>query len=232
MANILIKTDKKKEDIASISELIKRSRLKIADIIVPISVGIILLFLSIFVFIPMITSALNSQKEIKEVKGKIEKLKKLEEDILSIDENTLSDDVIIAKKVMPKILKVSDFIYYVDNLATEKNLTTREISAGDSNTGQSLSGSYGVSGPVSYTGSFENVLEFLDEVQNVSPYLIGTSNLELSRSTNDKWTVEINITGYYMPDKSSTDLNIYSDIKKYTTYQDIVDIFKEKAKQL
>jgi len=50
------KTVRKQE---GISEKIKNTRLKIKDLIIPIIVSMILLFISIFVFIPMLKEAFN-----------------------------------------------------------------------------------------------------------------------------------------------------------------------------
>jgi hypothetical protein len=220
------------KELAAISEKINASRLKFSDLAIPIIVGVILLFLSIFVFIPMINSALEYQREIKETDTKIDQMTKVFQQINALDDTQLSEDVILAKSIIPKILKVSDFIYYVDTLAREKGLQIRELSAGDmgGKVAQDSSGA-GVSGPISYQGDYTSVVAFLEEVQNVSPYIIRIQNVEVAALATGMWSISLNVSGYYMADKVG-EINIYKPFKPYTEYQDILDIFKEKAKNL
>ena len=78
------KTIRKQE---GISEKIKNTRLKIKDLIIPIIVSMILLFISIFVFIPMLKEAFNYRTELKAIKSKQEQLIKLKQSIESISED-------------------------------------------------------------------------------------------------------------------------------------------------
>lgn len=216
------------KDIEEVSSLIKKSKLKFSDIAIPIVAGAVLILLSIFLFIPMVSSALEYQTEIKETDSKMETLKKLENSLNSLDEVKLNDDLVVAKRVIPKLLNVSDFIYYVDTLARNKGLTTKEISAGDTTTGTTDNKNLSVSGPVGYSGSYDSIIEFLDEVQTVSPYIIGVKNIEMSRSSNNVWNISLSVSGYYMPDKTSS-IDLYSGFKAYTDYTDVLKIFNEKT---
>lgn len=224
---------KTSKEIAVISEKIKSSRLSFSDLMIPIIVALVLLLLSVFVFVPMINAALKYQEEIKETDIKIEQLNAVQDGLNKIDDNQLSDDIILAKSVIPKILKVSDFIYYVDTLAKQKGLLIRELSAGDmvSKISQTESSGAGVSGPISYVGTYEAVVDFLDEIQNVSPYIIRIQNVEVASLTSGQWSISLNVSGYYMADKMG-EVNIYRPFKAYTEYEDILEIFKEKAKNL
>lgn len=225
--------EKTSKEIGLINEKIKGSRLKFSDLAIPIIVVVVLLFLSIFVFIPMINSAFEYQREIKEVDKKIKQLTSLNTQLASLDQNNLNDTVVLAKGVIPKVLKVTDFIYYIDNLAKEKGLLIKELSAGDM--GGSLfatqSSGAGVSGPVSYEGDYTNVVLFLEEVQSVSPYIVRIQDVEVAHLATEKWRISLNVSGYYMADKSG-DADIYRPFKSYTEYQDILDIFEAKSKNL
>lgn len=181
----------------------------------------------------MINSALEYQNEIKDVDRKIKQLNELDSKLLLLDENQLNDSVILAKSVIPKILKVSDFIYYVDTLARSKGLVIRELSAGDmvGATLPSENSGAGVSGPISYMGDYENVISFLEEVQSVSPYIVRIQNVEVTHQSTGKWSISLVVSGYYMADKVGN-VDIYKPFKAYTDYQNILDIFKEKAKNL
>lgn len=233
MSRLATNTQKTSKEIAAISERMKRTRLNFSDLVIPISVSFILLLLSIFVFIPMVNAALDYQEEIKETDQKIEQLKELERKLSLLDENQLSEDIILAKSVIPKVLKVSDFIYYVDTLAKEKGLIIRELSAGDmgGRISPSENSGAGVSGPISYQGEYINVVSFLDEVQSVSPYIIRIQNVEIAQSMTGQWSISLIVSGYYMVDRTGN-VNIYKPFKAYTDYRDILDIFEEKAKNL
>lgn len=204
-----------------------------SDLVIPIASLIVLGLLSAFVFIPMINTANDCQKELKEIKGKLERLDTLENSLAEIDDTTLLTDLVTSKDVIPKVLKVSDFVYYIDSLAQEKNLTTKEISAGDVSVGgdtTEVKDSLGVSGPLSYSGSYSDILEFLDEIQGYSPYLVTLRNIVLNGGDN-VWSVEFDLTGYYIP-QQDTDVDLYLTFTPYTNFSEIIDIFELRASKL
>jgi len=229
------KTVRKQE---GISEKIKNTRLKIKDLIIPIIVSMILLFISIFVFIPMLKEAFNYRTELKEIKSKQEQLIKLKQSIESISEDQLNDDLIEVKSVIPRTLKVASFLYYIDELARLKNLTSDKISASDVNIGivdknkQEDSNQYkGVNGPLAYKGSLENILNFLDNFYYSSPYIVSPQNISLTKSA-ELWEVELSLTGYYVSEEENLVVNIYKPFKPYTDFADVMEILKEKSKKL
>lgn len=229
------KTVRKQE---GISEKIKNTRLKIKDLIIPIIVSMILLFISIFVFIPMLKEAFNYRTELKEIKSKQEQLIKLKQSIESISEDQLNDDLIEVKSVIPRTLKVASFLYYIDELARLKNLTSDKISASDVNIGivdknkQQDSNQYkGVNGPLAYRGSLENILNFLDNFYYSSPYIVSPQNISLTKSA-ELWEVELSLTGYYVSEEENLVVNIYRPFKPYTDFADVMEILKEKSKKL
>jgi len=229
------KTVRKQE---GISEKIKNTRLKIKDLIIPIIVSMILLFISIFVFIPMLKAAFNYRTELKAIKSKQEQLIKLKQSIESISEDQLNDDLIEVKSVIPRTLKVASFLYYIDELARLKNLTSDKISASDVNIGivdknkQQDSNQYkGVNGPLAYRGSLENILNFLDNFYYSSPYIVSPQNISLTKSA-ELWEVELSLTGYYVSEEENLVVNIYKPFKPYTDFADVMEILKEKSKKL
>jgi len=229
------KTIRKQE---GISEKIKNTRLKIKDLIIPIIVSMILLFISIFVFIPMLKEAFNYRTELKAIKSKQEQLIKLKQSIESISEDQLNDDLIEVKSVIPRTLKVASFLYYIDELARLKNLTSDKISASDVNIGivdknkQQDSNQYkGVNGPLAYRGSLENILNFLDNFYYSSPYIVSPQNISLTKSA-ELWEVELSLTGYYVSEEENLVVNIYKPFKPYTDFADVMEILKEKSKKL
>jgi hypothetical protein len=229
---------KTKKEIESISDRIKESKFKVKDALVPLSVGLILILLGIFVFVPMVRTAISFRGEYKEVKEREEELQKLEEELSAIDEEIFQVDLINAKEVIPQSLRVSAFMFYIESLANEKNLYSKSLSAGDTQVSvikreedeKERRIYYGVSSPLSYEGSLDDVLSFLDNLYTASPYVISAQNVSL-KQTGERWRVTLNVTGYYVPE-TTLEIDPYTSFESYTKYQDIVDIFTEKANQL
>jgi len=226
---------KTKKEIEAISERVKKTKLKISDIIIPILVVAILVILGVFVFVPMIQKAISFQSEHATVLEKEKQLTELEKTLKGMDEGILQSDLISAQKVIPNTLKVSSFMYYIDNLASEKGLSSSEISAGDikiNAEGETSDGNYilGVSGPLAYEGTLTNALSFLDSLYTASPYIITIENLDL-QAFNETWKISLSVTGYYVP-VSVSSVDIYSTFTPYSKFTDIVKIFETKASQL
>jgi hypothetical protein len=203
--NIKTKEDtrgqKVKKDLEGLSQRAKKSRLKLTDLIIPISSFVILLLLSIFLFIPMISTANEYRIELKETNDKISQLDELEVSLNEIDDTQLISDLLIAG----------------------------DISLGGDTT--KVRQSLAVSGPLSYTGTYSNVLSFLDEIQAYSPYLVTLKNISLSNRTTGKWLVEFELTGYYIPEQDK-DPDLYVPFSQYTKFSDIIDIFSVRVERL
>lgn len=232
---IVTNTTKTKKEIEAISEKVKKTRLKFSDVIIPVAVVVILIILGTFVFVPMIKASISSQAEHSAILSKEKQLKQLEKTLNDMDEGILQGDLVNARKVIPNTLKVSSFMYYIDNLASEKGLTSSEISAGDvkiNTEGETSDGKYilGVSGPLAYEGTLSNALSFLDSLYSASPYIITLENLDLAQK-GGIWQISLSVTGYYVPEVN-TSVNLYSAFTPYTQYTDIVKIFETKASQL
>lgn len=217
-------TKARQEEFDAITRKKKVTKLTIGDLIIPIASGIVFIILVFAVFVPMTKSAMEYLEEIKEVDSKIEKLEKVDKQLQELDEIQTNEDVITSREVIPKILLVSDLVYYLDTLATSLNLEISELSSSDTLNA--------VSGPLGYKGSYESVLSFLDQAQNVSPYMLRLENVEVSRGNNLGnaviWEISLNISGYFISE-GTKDPDIYSDFQPYTKYNDIVEIFRLKA---
>lgn len=233
--SIITNTNKTRKEVDAISERLKKTRLKLSDIIIPIATLFILAALGVFVFVPMIKAAISFRTEHAEIISKEKQLTELEKTLNSLDEGILQSDLINSQKVIPNTLKVSSFMYYIDDLASRMGLTSSEISAGDikiNTEGETSEGNYilGVSGPLDYEGTYDNALSFLNSLYSASPYIVTIENLELEGSNNN-WKISLSVTGYYVP-VVNTSVNIYSAFTPYTQYTDIVKIFETKASQL
>jgi len=91
--------------------------------------------------------------------------------------------------------------------------------------------SLGVSGPLSYSGQYKDILEFLDEIQAYSPYLVTLKDISMSHSGEGRWSVEFELTGYYIPEQDIK-VDFYQPFTKYTQFSDIIDIFSVRVERL
>jgi hypothetical protein len=188
----------------------------------------------------MVKTAISSRSEYKELKEKEESLSKLESQLKNIDQAIFQVDLITSKEVIPHSLRVSAFMFYIEGLASEKNLYSKSLSAGDTQIsvvkkeeGENENERriyYGVSSPLNYEGSLSDILSFLDNLYDASPYVISAQGVSL-REIGDAWRVSLNVTGYYVPEPI-LDKDIDTSFESYQEHQDIVDIFNQKAAQL
>jgi hypothetical protein len=225
MALITDKSNKvRQEEFDVIARKKNVARLTISDLIIPIASGIVFIILTFAVFVPMVKSAIDYLGQIKEVEGKIEQLEKLDKQLTKLDETQANQDVVTSRVVIPKKLLVSDLVYYLDTLATSLNLEISELSSSDTLNA--------VSGPLGYRGSYDSVLSFLDQAQNVSPYMLRLENAEVSRrgkkESGEIWDISLNVSGYFISEDTK-EPDIYSNFQPYTEYNDIVEIFRVKA---
>lgn len=226
----LIKTQsakKKQEEMEVLGKKKKQTKLSFSDLIIPIASGTVFIILCFAVLIPMVNSALEYLDEIKVTNEKIEQLEKLDKALKKLDDDELNENVATFRKVIPVKLLVSDLVYYLNDLAVSLSLEINELASSDALNS--------VSGPIGYTGSYENILSFLDNAQNVSPYMLRLENVEVSSRNNEgeanTWSVSLQISGYYIADEQEEG-DIYANFQSYMEYDDIVEIFKEKAKSL
>lgn len=235
---------KTKKEIESLSDRIKASRFSIKDLVVPLAVVVILLLLGLFLFVPMVRTAISYRQQLQEARVREEELNNLEAELRSIDaeEGVFQVDLINSKRVIPQSLTVSSFISYIDTLASEKRLYSRSLTAGDSQStitrvAQGGDGErerrayYGVSSRLSYEGSLENVSDFLDNLYTASPYVISARGVSLRGRGEQDWRVEVNVMGYYVPEPT-LEIDPYTSFESYKEYQEIIDIFTQKAEQL
>ncbi|HOR52723.1 MAG TPA: hypothetical protein PLE51_03610 [Candidatus Pacearchaeota archaeon] len=227
------KTNKK--NLEGVSDRIKSTKLKIKDLVIPIVIAIMLILITIFLFVPMLTKAFEYRNQLKSIKSKQDQLRTLKTNVEKLSDEQLTKDLIEVKSVIPRTLKVSSFLFYIDELAKQKNLTADSLSAGDVNihtAEEEQDGKYkGVNGPLAYYGSLENVLSFLDSFYTSSPYIVSPKNISLEKSA-DRWEVKVNLTGFYIVEEESVSFNMYKPFKAYTDFPNVIETLREKAKRL
>lgn len=234
--------------------------LTFGDLVVPLLSILILLLLTGFVFIPMISEALGLRDDIASAKSK---QSQLEEKINRMkpfvdDKASVQEDLKSARDVIPYTLDVADFTYYVDQIARGNSLRFQEITSGNIEVsrigfeGNSEFGANvrGVSGPIVYKGSYDDIVNFLDQLQVESPFIVEASSITMRRNTSlteeeqallggsddnvqGDWVIELDLTGYYIAqqDRDIT-LDLYAEFTPYTNYADVVEVFTEKATKL
>ena len=69
-----------------------------------------------------------------------------------------------------------------------------------------------------YSGMYEDVISFLDDVQDVSPYMIRIENVEVGAQENGQWNISLQVSGYYMNEREEPSL--YDPFTLYTDYAD------------
>lgn len=226
-----------KKELEAISKKMEDTKLKFKDLLFPIMITVVLLVIVIVVLVPMINNAIGFRNELKEVRKKEKQLEELKTNLAKMDVNQLESDLVDVKSVIPKTLKVSSFIYYIDELAKQMNLTSESISAGDikiaSDVTMQVTEEYkGVNGPLSYSGSLEDVLAFLDSFYTSSPYIVSPKNINLESKSDGEWEVALSLTGYYIDDAETTQFDIYRPVKPYTDFSSEIQMLREKANKL
>ncbi|HKM19884.1 MAG TPA: hypothetical protein VJY47_01530 [Candidatus Dojkabacteria bacterium] len=223
-----------KKELEAISKKVEDTKLKLKDFIFPVIIIVVLLVIVIVVFVPMVNNAISFRNELKEIQNKEKQLNELKVKLEKIDSRQLEADLMDVKSVIPKNLKVSSFIFYIDALAKEMNLTSESISAGDIKiaTEEATEEYKGVNSPLSYSGSLENVLAFLDSFYTSSPYIVSPKNINLESNANGEWEVALNLTGYYIDDAETTRLDIYLPFKPYTDFSTEMQVLRGKATKL
>jgi hypothetical protein len=230
----------------------KKRNITFGDLLIPLMGLFIFLLLTIFVYVPMLFTGDNSYLELRSQIDEIDlnaqalnaKLAAIEP--ISANSAKLNSDLRVVTTIIPPTLDVSDFTYYVDQLAKDSLLDFREISSGDitvssGNSNDAVSNNVsGVSGPIVYEGRYKNIVEFLDILQEQSPYIVESSTIfmreikvdpDSSDAANNFWRIELNITGYYIAQDATQGygvFNAYQPFVPYTNFNDIFKVFESK----
>lgn len=209
---------------------------KTGDLVVPILSLVFLALLTTFVYIPMISTAIDFRNERTKISQDIEKLNRVNDEIAKIDVGLLQQDLSVSRQVIPFSLQVSSFVLYINNLADDKGLDFKEIAAGDIQIREKGAAretdpvTKGVSGPLKYTGPLTSILNFLDDLQNASPYVVSSDNIEMKQMTDsNEWEISLLITGYYLNQAALPKPDIYQPFSGYSQFQNVIDVFRNKA---
>ncbi len=219
------------------------TKLTFGDLMIPLVSGLIFILILFFILIPSINNSNDMLLEIEQVQKEQEILKKNLEIAQDLDFATLQTDLSNARKVLPRRLEVAQFAYYIDSLAREKDLHFRELKAGDITIAEeevSVLDVKGIRVPMEYSGGYNPILDFFNELQLVSPYVISFGHkVELAKrgsedENNVEWTLEIDVTGYHVEEDQDSDMSInpLNPIIPYNTNEDLVEEFAERVERL
>jgi Tfp pilus assembly protein PilO len=231
----------KERSISNLKNEKSKVQFKISDFVIPIFGLIVLILLTIFVYIPAISDAMDMRTELADLKEKKAHLDELAVELESQNMDTYNSDYNSLSLILPKKLEVANFAYYIDKLAVDKNLALTEIRLGnssvtnikksDTNEGEQ------VSGPVKYNGDYDSIISFMDEMQSYSPYLISLESLKLSHMptsvSNNSWSLELSVMATYYGNDTIT-IPSYSNYMfvPYTTNADSLSLLKKRSEKI
>ncbi len=212
---------------------------KPADLVIPIASLIVLVLLTFFFYMPLIEEAQKMKTEIKEIKEKQSNVRNLISKLDKVDKNQMVSDRYTLNRLIPSQLEVADFAYYVDKSALEHDLELDSLQASNSTVqNESMTEDvYTVSGPLKYKGDYRDIVEFLNELQTTSPYLIIVSNIKLEATSNEDvfvndWELNVNVKGFYMKE-GENDIPIKSKLhapfSPYNAEEDTLERIRKKV---
>lgn len=232
----------------------KVRKYKFGDLIIPVISIIIFAILTMALYVPAVSDIWEIRKETKDIS---EKKTFIESNLKTVDtlnqgKIELLDSARVARLIVPTELDVSDFTFYVDELANETDLEFKEVSSTnisvDASSIKNLSleeGVKGISGPFVYSGTYDNIVSFLDKLQVDSPYIVSTSSVALKQELTDvesegsedseksrNWGLELSITGYYAEGRENVSLSPYQKVVPYTNHKEALNVFYRKAEKL
>lgn len=224
----------------------ERKGLKLGDLLIPMVSFILFVILFIFVYIPLMSDVQDMRKEIDTLQDKQRKLASNQTKIRELEDTNsqLQLDLVVAERIIPNELDVSDFAFYIDELAKEKNLRLEEISSSDISFGSVEDKIFatgivkGVSGPLRYRGSFDEIVEFLELVKRNAPYVIDTTDVQLRQlesvdGDGEKvWLVDLELTGYYMVEYDELVFNPLGNLNLYSVETKAMNTLVNKSNRI
>ena len=212
------------------------------DIMVPAVSGLIFILVLFFILIPSIENSSQALSQIERVKSEQEILERNLSIVEKIDFVGLQKDLSNASKVFPNSLEVAQFAYYIDSLAQEKDLEFRGLRVQDMTSSArevSVLDVKGIRAPMEYSGEYEPILNFFDELQLSSPYVISFgSKVELNKSgeegeNNVSWFLKIEVTGHYVEEDKDVagTINMRTPLIPYDSQEDMIVEFSERVKK-
>ncbi len=198
----------------------------INNLVVPILAFIVFILIVIFVYLPFGREIKTTMDETKGIKDQIAIDEQKVATLRGIDIETLDNNLRQVSKVVRSEMNVSDLASQVESLALRHALKQTEVNlsnglnlaeaTADTPGATSWIPSYSstISGPFSFTGKFTDITAFLADLRTESPTILSLTNIEVSKSisaegenSEDKWNVDLYITGFISTSVSSVGIN-------------------------
>lgn len=217
------------------------TKLTLMDLLIPVVSGLVFLLVLFFVLIPSINNSNEMLSEVEQIQREQEILERNLAMVRGLDFDTLQTDLSNARRVLPRRLEVAQFAYYVNSLSVEKDLNFGGLRVHDLPVAmESVLDVEGVRATMDYSGEYNDILDFFNELQLVSPYVISFGNkVDLNKrgvevEDNVMWRLEIDITGYYTKEREELEaiINPLMPFTPYDTDESIVEEFAERVERL
>ena len=217
------------------------TKLNLMDLLIPVVSGVVFILVLFFVLIPSINNSNDMLLEIEQIQKDQEVLERNLETVRGLDFAVLQSDLSNARRVLPRRLEVAQFAYYVNSLSREKDLSFGELKVHDMPvTIESVLDVEGVRATMDYSGDYNDILDFFNELQLVSPYVISFGHkVELTKrgaevERNVNWRLEIDITGYYTKEREVAEatINPLIPFTPYDAYEEMVAEFADRVERL
>ena len=217
------------------------TRLTYMDLLIPVVSGVVFILVLFFVLIPSINNSNEVLSEIEQIQNNQEIIERNLTIVRDLDFDELQTNLSNARRVLPRRLEVAQFAYYVNSLSAEKELDFGGLRVHDLRvTTDSVLEVEGVRATMDYSGDYEDILDFFDELQLVSPYVISFGHrVDLNKRGTEaegdvRWRLEIDITGYYAAERQEleAEINPLVPFRPYNANEDIVEEFAERVERL
>lgn len=217
----------------------KFERKRLGDYVIPVIVIIIFILLIIFIFIPMFNRALDEYVAYRNWQTKYIEVVAYRTQLYRINPTQLELDNTAAQTVIPVSLKVTDFTFFVDALATQKSLKINEISSTNVDNSRTTPGNY-VNSPLEYSGKLADIVSFLNDLQQSSPYIVSIALIDLEKNNvtagaETTWSLRIDLNGHYLANSTregSSRVDLANPLRPYVNDPKIIELFNSKYRQI
>lgn len=210
---------------------------KLRSWVVPIVSILILGVITVFVFIPSGTEAIDTLDEIRSINTQIEKNEEKIEDLESINLSQVKSWLTTVTSVIKDDLEVAELAGEVELIARDNDLETKNVQFSRSTSPPSdIPGFVEViTGPFSYEGYFTDISNFLEDLRNESSTVLAIRSVSLTKrsSTGETgteeeplWGIDLEIDGFIASQIDSVSLQ---DPVRVNINEELLNEIEERA---
>lgn len=174
--------------------------------ILPIVALLVLAIVSVTVLIPSANDTMATLDEIRSVEQQIEKYDRKLEQLSAIRIAEVNSSLQIASQVIKDDLEVASLASDVELLAKNQNLETKSVTFSSSSSSLLNVPGYvnTISGPFSYSGTFKDLSDFIEDLRTKSPTIVALREVTMSRAGIATTEEEATWTANFMIDAFTT----------------------------